>query len=687
MPITRIDVCDLIHIRSEESLEISSSCSIVLSHSVKTGSVLDEIASASYRPTFEKLWVQRGSRLHLSIALVLDAFSLSNQEKDDFVDRLGTSFTDAELWRQLGLQSSFSLPIETNIISDGFKRIELSILHTDATDTAREGLRKQIIANTRPPDGVPTADLQEISIIWALSPIISSSSDRDSKRVDCGTLIVNAEEFVSLLDDNDSHGYVSLFPPSLRLPFSDMEPHHVWPTSVPVISGTDKQMLDEVTEEPQEKSIVSLLSTQASTARVLQQRQPLDLRRKRPRSISSPLFDLSAAQKMIGIAFHEIVSGRNISDPPTCAQATVVARPKLAEISPALFSPGYLQAISRQSQSISTIAYSMASVNRRTKSRPLRDSFALLWATGPATDIFGGEPPPPEAKTHAESLASIIKTRTWMIMQRLLFEPAAAARLKPLACSVSQGAEELFEVPDECSSSVTLAEAPMDVSSPAAEILDDFFLFEDDFELLLEESDDELLLDEYEADQSTGKNNPDPGSYASSNCLSARHPMSQRYHRGPFVADKHDTKTGADRAQSEFPDILDAFCSDGENPIDNDSPFEALETPDVSSIGCAERFDTLSDLDAEEMLLDDPSNDGGRIIDHTEFRDTMDLLDHLSVDDGRASVDEVHSEPDEMLDSLGADDEMDDDWSGQHGASGCYRTEEAMLLDAHCSAS
>ena len=97
MPVTRIDICDLIHTRPEESLEISSSCSIVLTHNVPTSSILDEIAAASELPTFENLWVQRSGRLRLSIALVLDAISLTNQQKEIFVSQLGTNFTNAEV--------------------------------------------------------------------------------------------------------------------------------------------------------------------------------------------------------------------------------------------------------------------------------------------------------------------------------------------------------------------------------------------------------------------------------------------------------------------------------------------------------------------------------------------------------------------------------------------------------------
>ncbi|MCJ1401719.1 hypothetical protein MMC11_004936 [Xylographa trunciseda] len=554
--------------------------------------------------------------------MVLDATPLNSQEKNDFVNQLRTNFADAELWRQLGLRCSISLQTDTNFTSNESNRINLTLTHIEAVSTAARGFKNQIIANTRPPSGVPTADLQEINIIWALSPTTSSSSDLDSKRLKYEASLDHSKEFESLLDGTDSYGYLSLSQPSQILPFFDMELDHVWSSSMPVINGTNKQAIDEAVERHQEIPIMPLPSSQASSAQLSQRPQPPHMHKKRSRSFSSPLFDLSAARGLIDVAFHAILSGRNVTDISTISQRKAVARPKLAEISPALFSPGYLQAMSCQSQSISHIAHSMASVNRRTKSKSLKEAFALLWATGPATTLLSGSPPPSEAHAHSEALASVIKARAWMITQKLLFEPGAAHKLKPLAYSVSQSPEEPVQKPSECSSPATLTQTPKHVSSPAPAMLDDFCLFDDDFEPLLEESDDQLLLDEYDKDRYVWENNPSQTSYTSSNGLWARHPMPQMQHRDPSMADANDTTILNNREQSEFPDILDVFSNDSEKLIDNVSPFMALDTPSVSRIGAADKVDILSDLDVEEMLLDDPSSDG--------LLDNVELLDDLS---------------------------------------------------------
>ena len=311
----------------------------------------------------------------------------------------------------------------------------------------------------------------------------------------------------------------------------------------------------------------------------------------------------------------------------------------------------------------------MASVHGRTTSKPLKDAFALLWNTESNTDSFIGGPPSPEAQNYLEGLASIIKARTWMIIQRLLFEPAAAATLKPLSYGVSQGIEEPSKHFDEPSSPATLIETPENTSSPATEMLDDFCLSDEDFEPLFDESDAELLLDEYDVDSCLREDVSHQKRYASSHGLSARLPISRRYHPGPYVADEYTTRARNHRAQSELLDTLDISGSNVGEPVDTNSPFEALDIPDVSSIGRAEQVDMLSDPDPE-MLLANQSNDWQTIGNGEEFLDAMEMLDRLSVDGRRASVDDPDSEPDEMLDTFDLDDELDEDCLGHRRVGG-----------------
>ena len=241
-------------------------------------------------------------------------------------------------------------------------------------------------------------------------------------------------------------------------------------------------------------------------------------------------------------------------------------------------------------------------------------------------------------------------------MQRFLFKPAAAATLKPLSCGVSEGIHKPLGNLDEYSSPVTLIETPVDLSSPATEMLDDLCLSDEDFEPLFEESDEEHLLDEYDMHLGIWED-ISYQNYASGYDLSARPPMPHQSDQDFSSASDHTALARNNKPEPAFHDSLYSSHDHITEPTDADSPFEALDTPDISSIDDAAQTNILADLDVEEMLLDNLSNDGGAVSNGEAFFDTMEMLDHLSVDDGRgASLDQVGSELDEMLDHLSVDD-------------------------------
>ena len=198
------------------------------------------------------------------------------------------------------------------------------------------------MANTNPPGGVPTADLQEISIIWAFSPMISSSSNHSNKRLHYETLMV-AGNNMSLLNDNDTYRHHSLSQSSVRLPalFWDMKCCHIRSPSESITSCNSEWTLNEVVEDHKESTVLSGLSAQAFAPQSLQQPQSPHTCQKRSRSFSNPLFNSIFAQELINVAFHEIVSGKNTPKISTEIQAKNEVGPRLVDISPAIFSPGY----------------------------------------------------------------------------------------------------------------------------------------------------------------------------------------------------------------------------------------------------------------------------------------------------------------------------------------------------------
>ena len=272
--------------------------------------------------------------------------------------------------------------------------------------------------------------------------------------------------------------------------------------------------------------------------------------------------------------------------------------------------------------------------------------------------MLSGESPPPDAQAHSEDLASIIKVRTWMIMQRLLFTPSKARRPRPLACRGSQSAEEMHEMLDEYSSPVTLAKTPEATSSPAIEMLDDHYS-RDDFESLLEESDNDCLLSEDDENYRIWDNHMDQEGYTLNDNMGAKHHksnihMPQSQHHDFCDTDQGETRKKNDRAHPEIPDMLGVLSNI--RSTDDGHEFEALaiqNTPGFDRVGL--RIG-LPHLEAGQKL-DDRSVDDGTTSNSEELLDTMEILDSLSVDNGGGSFHELRSEPDEMLDTLSSGDE------------------------------
>lgn len=131
--------------------------------------------------------------------------------------------------------------------------------------------------------------------------------------------------------------------------------------------------------------------------------------------------------------------------------------PKLAQISPALFSPGYLtvrdgspvrwnllveslaeflgQAISHRTPFISTIAYTMSSLSRRVVSTDLQTKLAKLSSLSPSplnnTDDNAEQETP-----CGEKIRKVVKARLWRMLQKNLYNRGAARRLKPVKADV-----------------------------------------------------------------------------------------------------------------------------------------------------------------------------------------------------------------------------------------------------------
>ena len=91
-----IDVCKLIHSNSEECLELSSSCSILLSSTTNHAGSSD-ITSTADLVTHRQVWVDRGEGLRLCISIVFDSNFLCVGQKEDIVNDLATRLVESQV--------------------------------------------------------------------------------------------------------------------------------------------------------------------------------------------------------------------------------------------------------------------------------------------------------------------------------------------------------------------------------------------------------------------------------------------------------------------------------------------------------------------------------------------------------------------------------------------------------------
>ncbi|KAF2100667.1 hypothetical protein NA57DRAFT_74266 [Rhizodiscina lignyota] len=133
--------------------------------------------------------------------------------------------------------------------------------------------------------------------------------------------------------------------------------------------------------------------------------------------------DLDAICELIDAALRLTMCERPNKLPQGVKVKQCSISPRLADLAPSLWSPGYLAATAQRSVFIPTISHALShSLYKNARSSSLRQKLgALAESSGPAK--FG---PSPEAVQKAAA------ARMWQLMQHQVFDPKAARRLKPI---------------------------------------------------------------------------------------------------------------------------------------------------------------------------------------------------------------------------------------------------------------
>ncbi|KAI9877717.1 MAG: hypothetical protein M1830_003029 [Pleopsidium flavum] len=414
--------------------------------------------------TSRDIWVTRGESLRISIHILLHGKNfIEAPAAAEVLETIGPVLRDAEvqLWSQLRLLPSLSLPtISGRTPSGQIGDIVLTLAHVEPSRPAPGYVkrRRHYTANlspARPPDGVPSAGLESVNITLDLSIGRSRSRTKSVERLEGPAGIIRSD----LLALND--GFLNLeqedcFQPmtSNQELYSDDGYRDRGCASQPRYPASDDEMLDDPSY-----TFINRFATSDCLEIPSTEEHDTSVARLRGLQIGSkvtndggaepPLIaddsDIQRLLELIDTALRTLICGKPIGTTAGIKVLSAPSRPRLADISPTLFSPGYLSAVSQRTPMISKIAYAMKSMQRWLASSTLEAKLASLELL-PLSPLVAIDEPI-ELMVHAgHSITAVVKARLWRIVQKRLYNPNAARRLKPIK---PEGRIVVLQEPDE----------------------------------------------------------------------------------------------------------------------------------------------------------------------------------------------------------------------------------------------
>lgn len=334
--------------------------------------------------------------------------------------------------------------------------------------------------DTNPPSGVSIAHLEEVAITWRFSLAPASAlvkrrkADQSFSKFGDEILceITGGKNDTSFLDDI----LYSRYPHQEFCRFQASEP-----TATDALELEDDSILD--TDYSSQESIASSIFSQGFYSNGSTSSSCMLL----PEDSAAPQETVPGHKvvikewaKLVGLSFRSLISSdKRAVRGITSAQSSI--EPKLAEISPPLFSPGYLpvsftlqtmyickmlmlfipKAVAHRNAYIPTITRSIAAVYNRSKSSTLRIEIEQMTnlSLEERLQMLGDELGFETDSQPTSVMTPAITLRLWQICQRILFDPAAARYLSPLRLNTKQSpahnctSQEMLDEEDPCYSS------------------------------------------------------------------------------------------------------------------------------------------------------------------------------------------------------------------------------------------
>ncbi|MCJ1468377.1 hypothetical protein MMC07_007005 [Pseudocyphellaria aurata] len=385
-------------------------------------------------------------------------------DRETFIKILSAILCGAELWKQLNLRASLVLHLEDEDHSCPSADLCFSLSHLRSTLNSAENSDINILLpahDIEQPFGVPFALLEHIQMTFIFS---SLGVYPNGKRIK----LTSSEDLEShvLLTDNPLVEYLNRSPLPRQLiqtPNSDSLGHDQQLVLIKQQSE-NSQELRYLTRGVRLTSNLPLFKDcilGSPFQSPIEKSPPMKLPGKRAASDYLPNAEkiiLADLVNLFDAGLRTMICGDKIQ-PVSGVISSTCSGPKLAQISPAIFRPGYLPAIWEHQRFFDTIAYTTSMIYSHQRSVSLRNKIETLKRFPP--DEFEGNQMLDERmpRTPEHALINAVKVRLWrMIVSQSLCRPGVSI-IKPLdwtdGCLVrSENAQIMLGESPSCSGTV-----------------------------------------------------------------------------------------------------------------------------------------------------------------------------------------------------------------------------------------
>ncbi|KAI9773794.1 MAG: hypothetical protein M1840_006019 [Geoglossum simile] len=418
------------------NLQLGVTCKTFLSSNSLPNAFLCGVAASE-----REIWFSRGQGFCISFRLLLDGRQLRASDPWDgsLVECFAKALKDAELWAQLHLQASLTLPSHDDQCNSEIppKDIIIYLNHfRTGVDALGPPQQAAIIlplsnADVKPPSGIPAATINEVQLTLEFS---TNSQDPTPRR---------RAPKRPRTESSFSGNKHQLIP----------EPSDggLWPPQ-PVESSRHEKNNEHFPRPEEMPPLVPLHPD--SNPRLLQISQaPRDILKRYPRKRAAEVPEGVATESascsrprlehmilLVDVALRNLVTKKPLRTPPGVVLAGATPEFRLSEVVPSLWSPGYLTAISKRSRFLTVISQTISlPMYNYARSTSLKVKLERLSSLPPSPLLYSPPTPAPEkshppSQDHSTSSAiyNVVQARLWRMMQQSLYDPGAARRLKPM---------------------------------------------------------------------------------------------------------------------------------------------------------------------------------------------------------------------------------------------------------------